>query len=58
MNYGVDVHQLIWFQNGKHNFYFWNQFLILVCSNLKKSPPWKLKLPPKSGKSQNRLHNA
>jgi len=52
------VHQLIWFESCKYNFYFWNQFLILVYSNLQKSPPWKLKSYPKSGKSQNHLHNA
>jgi len=58
MNCGVDVHQLIWFQSGKYNFYLWNQFRILVYSNLQKSPPWKLKSSPKSGKSRNRPHNA
>ena len=38
-NYGVDVHQLIWFQSVKYNFHFWNQFRILVYSNLQTSPP-------------------
>jgi len=28
MNYGIDVHQLIWFESCKYNFYFWNQFLL------------------------------
>jgi len=46
MNYGVDVHQLIWFESCKYNFYFWNQFRISVYSNLQKSLPWKLKSPP------------
>jgi len=43
----------------QNSFYFWNQFRILVYSNLQKSPPCKLKSPPKSGKSQNRplTHN-
>jgi len=44
---------MIWFLSGKCGFYFWNQFIISVYSNLQKSPPWKLKSPPKSGKSQN-----
>jgi len=34
-----------WFQSGKYNFYFWNQFRILVRPNLQKSPPWKMKSP-------------
>jgi len=33
-------------QGGKWCFYLWNQFMILVHSNLQKSPP-------KLGKSQN-----
>ena len=33
------VHQMNWFQSGKYSFYFWNQFIILVHSNLQKSPP-------------------
>jgi len=49
------VHQMIRYQSGKYTFYFWNQFRILVYSNLQKSPHWKLNSPPKSGKSQNRL---
>jgi len=52
------VHQMNWFQSGKYSLYFWNQFRILVYSNLQKSPPWKLKSPPKSGKSENRPLNA
>ena len=52
------VHQMNWFQSGKHSFYFWNQFRILVHSNLEKSHPWKLKSRPKSGKLQNRPLNA
>jgi len=51
------VHQMIWFQSEKCSFYFWNQFRISVYSNLQKSPQWKLKSPPKSGKSQNRPLN-
>jgi len=61
MNYGVDVHQLIWFESCKYNFYFWNQFLILVYSNLQKSRKleteivpqiwWITKSPPKRIKS-------
>jgi len=47
------VHQMKWFQTGKYSFYFWNQFKILVYPDPQKSPPWKLKSPPKSGKSQN-----
>jgi len=45
------VHQMNLFQSGKNSFYFWNQFRILVHSNLHKSPP-------NSGKSQNRPLNA
>jgi len=41
------MHQMNWFHSGKYSFYFWNQFRILVYSNLQKSPP-------KSGKSENR----
>jgi len=33
------VHQMNWFQSGKYSFYFWNQFIILVHSNLQKSTP-------------------
>jgi len=40
------VHQINWFQRGKYGLYFWNQYRILIYSNLQKSPPWKLKSPP------------
>jgi len=52
------VHQINWFQRGKYGLYFWNQYRILIYSNLQKSPPWKLKSPPKFGKSQYRPLNA
>jgi len=45
------VHHMNWFKSSKYSFYFWNQFRILVHSNLQKSLP-------KSGKSQNRPLNA
>jgi len=48
------VHQMIWFQSGRYIFCYWNQFRILVYSNLLKSPPWKQKSLPKSGKSKKR----
>ena len=41
------VHQLFWFQSNKYCFLL-NQFKILVCFNLQKLPPRKLKSPPKS----------
>jgi len=44
------LHQLIWFQSSKYCFCFWNQFTSLFQSA--EIAPWKLKLPPKSGKSQ------
>jgi len=52
------VHQINCFQRGKYGLYFWNQYRILLYSNLQKSPPWKLKSPPKFGKSQYRPVNA
>ena len=52
------VLQMNLFWSGKYSFNFWNQLRILVHPNLQKSPPWKLKPPPKSGKSQNRPLNA
>jgi len=52
-NHGVESDQTIWLQSGKCSFYLWNQFRMSVYSNLQKSPPWKLKSPSKSGKSQN-----
>jgi len=33
------VHQINWFQRGKYGLYFWNQYRILIYSNLQKSPP-------------------
>jgi len=33
------------FPKWQNSFYFWNQFRILVYSNLQKSPPCKLKSP-------------
>jgi len=54
----LSEHQTIWFQCWNYWFYFWNQFRILLYSNLHKSSPWKLNLPPKSCKSQSRRHNA
>jgi len=38
------VHQMLWFKSNKYCFL--NQFKILVCFNLVKSPPWKQKSPP------------
>jgi len=53
-NYGVDVHQLIWFQSGKYNFYFWNQFRILVYSDVQKSSPgnWNRRLVSNSAHAE------
>jgi len=42
------MHQLIWFQGGKYNL-FLESILNISIVNLQKSPPWELKLPPKSG---------
>ena len=33
------VHQMIWFQSGKCSYYSWNQFRIVVYSNLQNRPP-------------------